>query len=95
MLLTTAATAKQLVQPPLKSRLMPLLVAWIGLCGGWYSTVLWIPEYFKARGAGSSSLYAQAFAVAAANLPGIRTDANYAVSYCTIVQSLSRIQLTK
>ncbi|WIA21848.1 hypothetical protein OEZ85_004224 [Tetradesmus obliquus] len=41
-----------------------------GMCGGWYSTVLWIPEYFKARGAGDSSLYAQTFAVAAANLPG-------------------------
>lgn len=42
-----------------------------GLCGGWYSTVLWIPEYFKARGAGDSSLYAESFAVAAANLPGV------------------------
>jgi hypothetical protein len=32
--------------------------------------VLWIPEYFKARGAHSASLYAETFAVAAANLPG-------------------------
>jgi len=33
--------------------------------------VLWIPEYFKARGAHSASLYAETFAVAAANLPGV------------------------
>jgi hypothetical protein len=32
--------------------------------------VLWIPEFFKARGAHSASLYAETFAVAAANLPG-------------------------
>lgn len=65
------ASARQLTQPPLQSRLVPLLIAWIGMCGGWYSTVLWIPEYFKARGAGNSSLYAESFAVAAANLPGM------------------------
>lgn len=35
------------------------------------SQVLWIPEYFKARGAHSASLYAETFAVAAANLPGV------------------------
>jgi hypothetical protein len=32
--------------------------------------VLWIPEFFKARGVHSASLYAETFAVAAANLPG-------------------------
>jgi hypothetical protein len=46
------------------------------MCGGWYSTVLWIPEYFKARGAGDSSLYAESFAVAAANLPGVSSCEN-------------------
>jgi hypothetical protein len=65
------ATAALLLQPPLRQRFLPLLVAWLGLCGGWYSTVLWIPEFFKARGAQSASLYAEAFAVAAANLPGV------------------------
>eukprot|EP00883_Tetradesmus_obliquus_P001403 jgi/Sobl393_1/11479/SZX61996.1 len=67
---TSGDTAMQLLRAPLRARFLPLLVAWIGMCGGWYSTVLWIPEYFKARGAGDSSLYAQTFAVAAANLPG-------------------------
>eukprot|EP00879_Flechtneria_rotunda_P009853 GHRR01010305.1.p1 GENE.GHRR01010305.1~~GHRR01010305.1.p1 ORF type:complete len:541 (+),score=182.46 GHRR01010305.1:268-1890(+) len=64
------STAQLLLRPPLWCRFGPLLIAWIGMCGGWYSTVLWIPEYFKARGAGEASLYAEAFAVAAANLPG-------------------------
>jgi hypothetical protein len=31
--------AKLLFQPPLRRRFLPLLVAWLGLCGGWYSTV--------------------------------------------------------
>jgi len=31
--------AKLLVQLPLRRRFLPLLVAWLGLCGGWYSTV--------------------------------------------------------
>lgn len=31
--------AKLLFQQPLRRRFLPLLVAWLGLCGGWYSTV--------------------------------------------------------
>jgi hypothetical protein len=31
--------AKLLLQQPLRRRFLPLLVAWLGLCGGWYSTV--------------------------------------------------------
>jgi hypothetical protein len=33
------STAKLLLQQPLRRRFLPLLVAWLGLCGGWYSTV--------------------------------------------------------
>lgn len=65
-----AAQLRLLFRPPLLGCTLPLLVAWVGLCGGWYSTVLWIPEYFKRRGAEGSSMYAETFAVALANLPG-------------------------
>jgi hypothetical protein len=34
----SAATAKQLVKAPLRFRFGPLLIAWLGICGGWYST---------------------------------------------------------
>jgi VNT family MFS transporter (synaptic vesicle glycoprotein 2) len=61
---------RQLFRPPLAACTLPLAVAFVGLSGGWYSTVLWIPEYFKRRGAAGSSIYAETFAVAAANLPG-------------------------
>lgn len=60
----------QLMKPPLAAYTFPLLLAWVGMCGGWYSTVLWIPEYFKIRGAGKTNIYAETFAVACANLPG-------------------------
>ena len=66
------AQVTQLLRPPLLSATGPLLAAWVGMCGGWYSTVLWIPEYFKRRGAPTGSIYAETFAVAAANLPGAR-----------------------
>lgn len=33
------STARLLLQQPLRRRFLPLLVAWLGLCGGWYSTV--------------------------------------------------------
>jgi hypothetical protein len=33
------SAAKLLLQQPLRRRFLPLLVAWLGLCGGWYSTV--------------------------------------------------------
>lgn len=33
------AATRMLLQPPLRRRFLPLLVAWLGLCGGWYSTV--------------------------------------------------------
>ncbi|PNH04098.1 Synaptic vesicle glycoprotein 2C [Tetrabaena socialis] len=59
-----------LFSPPLRSYTLPLAVAWIGLCGGWYCTVLWVPRYFEQRGATGQSIYAQTFAVALANLPG-------------------------
>ncbi|MEW5319852.1 MAG: hypothetical protein WDW38_010974 [Sanguina aurantia] len=55
---------------PLVSCTLPLAVAWIGLSGGWYCTVLWVPKYFKERGASGGSLYADTFAVSLANLPG-------------------------
>lgn len=144
--------ACQLLRPPLRSRLLPLLVAWVGMCGactassrgggggkrarggalrvgvlsncesikqrrlpltlqhccnlqpaclpcmpaslhacmrlhalaagGWYSLVLWLPEYFKIRGAGEASLYAQTFAVAAANLPGVLLCARRVGRWC-------------
>ncbi|GIL82870.1 hypothetical protein Vretimale_8369 [Volvox reticuliferus] len=59
-----------LLTPPLRSYTVPLAVAWVGLCGGWYCTVLWVPRYFKDRGAKEASVYAQTFTVALANLPG-------------------------
>lgn len=59
-----------LFTPPLRRTTLALLLAWTGLCGGWYAVVLWLPEYFKQRGAQESSLYAQSFAISLANLPG-------------------------
>lgn len=44
---------------------------WCCVAAAWpLLQVLWIPEFFKARGAHTASLYAETFAVAAANLPG-------------------------
>ncbi|GAX81918.1 hypothetical protein CEUSTIGMA_g9346.t1 [Chlamydomonas eustigma] len=57
-------------EKPLRSYTWPLMVAWIGLCGGWYCTVLWLPKYFEERGAVGGSIYAETFAVSLANLPG-------------------------
>lgn len=37
-------TLHALVSPPLLSYTLPLAVAWVGLCGGWYCTVLWLPR---------------------------------------------------
>lgn len=59
-----------LFRRPLRSYTLPLAVGWIGLCGGWYCTVLWVPRYFEERGAKGSSIYAQTFFVSLANLPG-------------------------
>eukprot|EP00198_Chlamydomonas_reinhardtii_P010788 XP_001700125.1 predicted protein [Chlamydomonas reinhardtii] len=59
-----------LLSPPLRGQTLALGVGWIGLCGGWYCTVLWVPRYFEARGATGGSVYGQTFAVAMANLPG-------------------------
>ncbi|EFJ41242.1 hypothetical protein VOLCADRAFT_68484, partial [Volvox carteri f. nagariensis] len=65
-----AGVLSALLSPPLRSYTVPLAVAWIGLCGGWYCTVLWVPRYFKERGAEETSVYAETFAVSLANLPG-------------------------
>ncbi|KAG2490792.1 hypothetical protein HYH03_010714 [Edaphochlamys debaryana] len=65
-----SATLVTLLSPPLRSYTLPLGVAWVGLCGGWYCTVLWVPRYFEERGATGASVYAQTFAVSLANLPG-------------------------
>ncbi|KAG2434782.1 hypothetical protein HXX76_007667 [Chlamydomonas incerta] len=59
-----------LLSPPLRRQTLALGVGWIGLCGGWYCTVLWVPRYFEERGATGGSVYGQTFAVALANLPG-------------------------
>ncbi|KAG2434884.1 hypothetical protein HYH02_012084 [Chlamydomonas schloesseri] len=59
-----------LLSPPLRGQTLALGVGWIGLCGGWYCTVLWVPRYFEERGASGGSVYGQTFAVALANLPG-------------------------
>ena len=68
---TTLADASRRVLPPLLSGTLPQLVGYGGLSGAWYSTVLWLAEYFKRRGAGASlGIYAETMAVAAANLPG-------------------------
>lgn len=40
---------RQLLQPPLLAYTAPLIVTWLGLCGGWYSMILWIPTYFQRR----------------------------------------------
>jgi len=48
------------------------------------AAVLWIPEYFKARGAGQASLYAETFAVAAANLPGDVKKAQHSTDPCVV-----------
>lgn len=61
---------RTLFSRPLSAHTWPLSVAWMGLCGGWYATVLWVPRYFEARGADASSVYRQTLAVALANLPG-------------------------
>lgn len=63
-------TLQALLSPPLRGYTLPLAVGWIGLCGGWYCTVLWVPRYFEERGAKGASVYAQTFAVSLANLPG-------------------------
>ena len=80
-----ASDAAALLRPPLLgARTAPLLVAYAGLSGGWYSLILWLPEYFKRRGAavgagggggsdggnGGLNVYAETLIVAAANLPG-------------------------
>jgi hypothetical protein len=36
---SSLAAARMLLTPPLRQRFLPLMVAWLGLCGGWYSTV--------------------------------------------------------
>ncbi|GLC41648.1 hypothetical protein PLESTB_000693100 [Pleodorina starrii] len=66
----TVGVLTALLSPPLASYTLPLAVAWIGLCGGWYCTLLWVPVYFKRRGAVETSVYAETFAVSLANLPG-------------------------
>ncbi|KAI8476890.1 MAG: major facilitator superfamily domain-containing protein [Monoraphidium minutum] len=65
------AAAAALLRPPLRGTTVPLLIAYAGLSGGWYSTVLWLPLYFQRRGAAASlNVYAEMMVVAAANLPG-------------------------
>ncbi|GFR50358.1 hypothetical protein Agub_g12568, partial [Astrephomene gubernaculifera] len=59
-----------LLRPPLLRYTLPLAAGWVGLCGGWYCTVLWVPRYFEQRGARGQDVYAETFAVALANLPG-------------------------
>lgn len=61
---------RTLTVAPLGAYTRPLALAWIGLCGGWYCAVLWMPKYFQLRGASEVDMYAQTFAVALANLPG-------------------------
>lgn len=68
-----ARQGRRLMQPPQRAVTLPLAVAWVGLCGGWYSMVLFLPAFFQRRSSGATSglsFYAETFAVAAANLPG-------------------------
>ena len=64
------AVLQVLFRPPLRAYTLPLAAGWVGLCGGWYCTVLWLPRYFEERGATGASIYAQTFFVSLANLPG-------------------------
>eukprot|EP00898_Chlorokybus_atmophyticus_P007919 jgi/Chlat1/8128/Chrsp75S07560 len=71
--LAVMSRIKAMMQPHVKRMLMVQMVLWFGISFGWYSTALWLPEYFQRRSGStevSMSVYFDTLLTAVAQLPG-------------------------